>query len=392
MAILVINSGSSSLKLSLFKGGPGAPSAVESNTPLKPFWSKKLEGGELDELPALISSLGKKETAPDAIQCVGHRVVHGGTKYSTSTILNDQVIEDLKGCIELAPAHEAANIKAIEQARSVLPQATHIAVFDTSYHYNMPLESQVYALPWTWYEDMGIRRYGFHGINHQYCVEELAKISAPQAARRKVITCHLGSGGSLCASLDGRSLMTTMGYTPLEGLVMRGRSGSIDPGIILLFMQKHKFSADQLSAILNQESGLKGISGLSGDMRELEKEMDGGHKRARLAFDVYIQSLAAHVASLVTYLGGLDVLIFTGGIGENSPRVRSAVSERLAFLNLHLDKSKNENPNLNLRPETAGAGADISANNSAVRTYVMAAGEEAAIARECRNLLSHDPV
>ncbi len=369
MAILVINAGSSSLKLSLFDGEKTANATIDGN-------GADDLSAEIDKLSGQIGlDSGGGNTR---IKVVGHRVVHGGPKFFQSTVITDGVIADLKSYIELDPSHEAANIKAIEQARLALPEARQVAVFDTAYHHNMPLASQVYPGPYSWYEDRGIRRYGFHGINHQYCVERTAEL-VQGTANSRVITCHLGSGGSLCASLDGHSLMTTMGYTPLEGLVMRTRSGNIDPGIILVLL-KHGFSADQLNCILNQESGLKGISGLSGDMREIEQEKAKGNKRAGLAFDIYEQNLACAVASLVPLLGGLDVLVFTGGIGEHSAQVRKAVCSRLAFLGVVIDDKKNIG---------AEKERDISSSAATVATFVIAAGEDLAIARECARLTNH---
>ncbi|MBS1989711.1 MAG: acetate/propionate family kinase [Cyanobacteria bacterium SZAS LIN-3] len=377
MAILVINSGSSSLKLSLFE------KELASEEPL---WSKKIEGSGLDSLASTIAELTKDEGGlVREIETVGHRIVHGGTRYSTSVVIDDSVIANLKALIELAPAHEAANIRAVEEARQALPRATHVAVFDTSYHFDMPLASQIYAVPWSWYEERGIRRFGFHGINHKYCVETVSKhLDHSKKPAQKIITCHLGSGGSLCASLNGRSIMTTMGYTPLEGLVMRTRSGSIDPGLLLLLLQNNRYSVDELSQILNQESGLKGISGLTGDMRQLEDAVAAGHVRAKLAFDIYIQNLAASVASLLPVLGGLDALVFTGGIGEHSAAVREEVCTRLSFLGLAIDKNKN-NPAATPRVRSNQVNC-ISAADSAIETYVIAAAEELSIARECRRL------
>jgi acetate kinase len=370
MGILVINAGSSSLKLSLFAGGQKE--------------CRNIDGSAREDLPDLIKAFCSESAASlgaeaAKIEAVGHRVVHGGAKYAKSTLITDAVINDLKGYIELDPSHEAANIKAIEQARQAVPEATHLAVFDTTYHHDMPLASQVYPGPYSWFADLGIRRYGFHGINHQYCVERVVDLTAG-APTARIITCHLGSGGSLCASLNGHSVMTTMGYTPLEGLVMRTRSGSIDPGIILVLLS-HGYSGDRLNHLLNEESGLKGISGLSGDMREIEKEKAAqmetpgtGNPRAVLAFDIYEQSLATGIAGLVPTLGGLDALVFSGGIGEHSALVRSTVCSRLAFLGVDIDETNNK---------AEGNERDISAAATKVKTFVIAAGEDLAIAREC---------
>jgi acetate kinase len=370
MAILVINAGSSSLKVTLFAGDRKAAQSFDTTG----------GGAGVHNLPDLIKSFCvENSVGPDGkngqIEVVGHRIVHGGPKYDSSVVITDSVIDDLRSYIELDPVHEAASIKAIEHCRQALPQAAQVAVFDTAYHHNMPLASQVYPGPYSWFEERGIRRYGFHGINHQYCVERVAELVHAASASR-IITCHLGSGGSLCASLNGQSLMTTMGYTPLEGLVMRTRSGSIDPGIILVLL-KHGYSADVLNRILNKESGLKGISGLSGDMREIEKEKEAGNARARLAFEIYEQNLACNIAALVPILGGLDALVFTGGIGEHSASVRSAACGRLSFLGVSIDNEKNA---------AEEKERDISTAQAKVKTFVIAAGEDLQIARESARL------
>ena len=401
MAILTINAGSSSLKLSLFRediwaaGAAGTITATGSATPRpEPIWKDDVDlekGGINDDdfWQKTLTPLWQGEKAPlknkDQIKAVGHRVVHGGSDYYTATAVTDEMLEHLRDYIELDPTHEKANIEAIEQARKLLPGAKHIAVFDTSYHHDMPLVSQVYAGPYSWYADKKIRRYGFHGINHKYCAERVERLMGrrddPQTALEKlrVITCHLGSGGSLCASFGARSQMTTMGYTPLEGLIMRTRSGTIDPGLIFVLLAQG-VRAENLYHTLNHDSGLAGISGIkSGDLREIEKVMadNGDDKkstdRARLAFDMYVQGLTSAIAGLVPVLQGLDVLVFSGGIGQHSPSVRKAVCEKLTFLGVALDHVRNENP----EPEQ-----EISAPRAAVRTFIIAAGEEAAIAAD----------
>jgi acetate kinase len=411
MHILVINAGSSSLKLSLFSadaaGAAGSDSgnanSCDANS-CELIWKAQIDGhakeskltqeviggakhetvidaGD-DSVIALIESIwsGKDailSTASD-IQAVGHRVVHGGPKYASSVRIDDTVLADLRQYVDLAPVHESANIEAIELAMRSLKHAIHVAVFDTAFHHNMPLTSTVYAGPYAWFEQLGIHRYGFHGISHQYCAQKVIELM-PQPSASRIITCHLGSGGSLCASLDGKSVMTTMGFTPLEGLVMRTRSGSIDPGLILHLLHKNIYSVEKLSTVLNEESGLLGLSGLSGDMREIEGEAASGNQRAKLAFDLYEQSLAASISSLVPVLGGLDALAFTGGIGENSAQVRSATCKRLRFLDLELDSESN-----NCRENDRS----ISSAKSKVATFVISAREDLAIAKECWQVIA----
>jgi acetate kinase len=399
MGILVINAGSSSLKLSFFKQDSAAAAALAESEPgetiIVPDWDKTIDlskNGERADvhkefLRETLSTLWQGEGAllksPEEIKAVGHRVVHGGPKYASSVLVTDQVISDLKSYHDLDPVHEPANTRGIEDAREILPGAKHVAVFDTAYHHNMPLASQVYAGPYSWYEERRIRRFGFHGINHNYCATRVVKLleqtsrNVSLTEKSRVITCHLGGGASLCASLDGQSQMTTMGYTPLEGLMMCTRSGSIDPGLIFILL-KQGYTQDELYEVLNKNSGLAGVSGVSGDLRLVQKAMSEGNERARLAFDIYTQGLASNIAALVPYLGGLDALVFSGGIGEHSAEVRAAACERLAFAGIQID------PERNLAHEKE---RDISAPRSVVRTFVIAAGEEAAIASECDKFL-----
>jgi len=392
--VLVVNAGSSSLKLSLFIRTEQSPQ------PAEPVWKALIDGrgrdakvkihsadaviektidaadqaAVADLLESIWSGSGALLSSKNDIALVGHRVVHGGQKYSRPVLVDNAVLSDLTKLIELAPEHEAANIKAIHLAMRLLPQSKHIAVFDTAYHHDMPLASQVYAGPYSWYENLGIRRYGFHGINHQYCAQRAGEyVSA--AAPARVLSCHLGSGASLCASLGGKSRMTTMGYTPLEGLVMRTRSGSIDPGLIFHLLHEKLYSVDELLRVLNEESGLKGLSGMSGDMRDLEASMANKSERAQLAFDVFLQNLAASIAGLATTLGGLDVLVFTGGIGENSSLVREECCRRLQFMGIELDAVQNKNPEKAQRL--------ISITQSPVKVLIVPAREDLAVARDC---------
>ncbi|MBU6452379.1 MAG: acetate/propionate family kinase [Cyanobacteria bacterium REEB67] len=399
MGILVINAGSSSLKLSFFKQDAGTAAALAESKPgetiIIPDWDQTIDlskdGDRADVhkefLRATLSALWQGESAilnsPDEIKAVGHRVVHGGPKYASSVLVTDEVISDLKSYHDLDPVHEPANTRGIEDAREILPDAKHVAVFDTAYHHNMPLSSQVYAGPYSWYEDRQIRRFGFHGINHDYCTRRVVKLLEQTsrglsfADKSRVITCHLGGGASLCASLNGHSQMTTMGYTPLEGLMMCTRSGSIDPGLIFILL-KQGYSQNELYEVLNKSSGLAGVSGVGGDLRLVQQAINEGNERAKLAFDIYTQGLSSSIAALIPYLGGLDALVFSGGIGEHSPAVRQAACDRLAFAGIQID------PERNLASEKE---RDISAPKAAVRTFVIAAGEEAAIASECDKFL-----
>ncbi|MCS7226432.1 MAG: acetate kinase [Gloeomargarita sp. SKYB31] len=307
------------------------------------------------------------------VTLAGHRIVHGGTKYAAPTPITPTVKQDIRDLIPLAPSHHPAHLEGIEVLETLLPQAQQIAVFDTAFHQTLPLAAQVYPIPYSWYEK-GIRRYGFHGISHEYCAHRAAQLLDRPLAELKLICCHLGNGASLCAIKEGQSIDTTMGFTPLEGLMMGTRSGSIDPGIILHWLRHESLTGDQISHLLNQESGLKGVSQLSGDMRQILEARAQGHPGATLAFDVYIHRLAQAVAAMWVSLGGCDALIFTGGVGENAAPVRAELCQRLTGWGVQCDPDKNQ-----LR----GEDRDIATADSAVRLLVIAAEEDWAIAQVC---------
>jgi acetate kinase len=277
----------------------------------------------------------------------------------------------------LAPLHIRAELAGMEIVGSVLGAVPQVAVFDTGFHRQMPESSAIYPGPYEWMEK-GIRRYGFHGINHQYCAGRAAQLLRKDASSLKLVTCHLGNGCSLTAIQGGRSVDTTMGFTPLEGLMMGTRSGSVDPGILTYLMRQGQLDGQKIDHLLNQESGLLGISGLSGDMRDILAGMQEGHERAKLAFDIYTHRLREAIGGMTGVLGGMDALIFTAGVGENSPDVRAAACSTLEFLGLKLDRELNVRPFLD---------CDISTANSQVRVLVIRAEEDWAIAAECWKLL-----
>ncbi|SRR5579875_170660 len=394
--ILVLNIGSSSAKSSLFV-------AAGSEPPPQTAWEAQLSrlgegrcvltvqaaGGPCQErdlrdaglseaLRAMLSALwdGKQAVvaSPSEIDVVGHRIVHGGARYRQATAISADVLADIRSYAPMAPAHQPDNICGVEMAGELFPCAAQVAVFDTAFHHAMPEVSVVYPLPYEWYERLGIRRYGFHGISHGYCLRRAEALTGGARSALRAITCHLGSGSSLSAVRDGRCLTTTMGYTPLEGLVMRSRSGSVDPGLLLELIEQKSYSAGELSRILNHESGLKGVSGLSGDMKEIIARARAGDRRAKLAFDIYIHSLRSNIGALLPVLGGLDVLAFTGGVGENSPEVRAAACEAFTFMGLRVDPARNE---------TCRADGLISAEGSAAAIAVIYCREDRAIAEEC---------
>jgi acetate kinase len=325
--ILVLNFGSTSVKISLFECDNLAK--VD-----EPIWKTSL--GATDDSAMAIKSLwsGKQPIlkSPEQIVAVGHRVVHGGSDHAGAIIVNEQVMKELEDLSELAPLHQGANIRGIKIAAQLLPNAVQVATFDTAYFHDMPEQSKVYALPYEWYADRGMRRFGFHGISHEYCAQKAAEMLGRVPSDFRVITCHLGGGSSITATLNGKAVATTMGFTPLEGVVMGTRCGSIDPGIVLHVLEHNICSLTELTDILNHQSGLKGVSGISGDMQELQKAAASGSERAQLAMDIYSQSVAANICGLLPALRGTDAIAFTGGIGENSTSLRESVAERLDFL------------------------------------------------------------
>ena len=401
MKILVLNAGSSSQKSCLYEFKAGAVPA-----PSQPLWEAEVEwthhqvlaelkvataqGASLEEtlkaesqadainhlLTTLWSGPTKVIKEPGAIDVVGHRVVHGGLEYEQSTLVTPKVKAAIARVAELAPAHNPANLEGIEAIEQILGAVPQVAVFDTAFHAQMPETAAVYPGPYEWLEQ-GIRRYGFHGISHQYCAARAAEILNRNLKELRLVTCHLGNGCSLAAIRGGRSVNTTMGFTPLEGLMMGSRSGSIDPGLLLHLLRQPNYSVDQLDRILNQESGLEGISGISSDLREILAAMAKGNARAQLAFDAYVHSLRSHIGAMLASLGGLDALAFTAGIGEHAASVRAAACEAFVFLGLKLDSEKNSQSRLDW---------DIAAPDSTVRVLVIHAQEDWAIARECWKL------
>ena len=334
--ILCINAGSTSLKLSVV---------------------------EADDSATSVASL---DAVPDNITAVAHRVVHGGPRFHDPVVIDDEVVHELEAAVELAPLHNAPALAAMERARAALPDLPHVAVFDTAFHATIPSEAATYALPARARQDWGIHRYGFHGLSVQWASEQ---VRVP-----RLVVCHLGGGCSATAVRDGRSVDTTMGFTPLEGVPMATRAGSVDPGA-LLYMLEHHLTREALDRMLEHESGLLGLSGISGDVRELEASDAEG---ARLALAVFAYRVALAVGAMATALRGLDALVFTAGVGEHSALVRSAVCERLGHLGVVLDQEANE---------TATPDGTVSAPESLVRVAVVQAREDVVAARAARYLL-----
>src|SRR6266404_5913335 len=400
MKILVLNSGSSSQKSALYEISTALP-----EHPPTPAWEGKIEwdGGQADmqaqnsqgaqvkgrvkvasranAIDQLLDTLwnGKLRvvSAPSEIDVVGHRIVHGGKDFEKATAITAEVKSAIARMSAFAPLHNRAELEGIEIIEKRLGAVLQVAVFDTGFHSRLPQSAAVYPGPYEWLAQ-GIRRYGFHGINHEYCAGRTAQLLGRNLSPLKLVTCHLGNGCSLAAIRDGRSIDTTMGFTPLEGLMMGTRSGSVDAGILTYLMRQGQLQAQEIDDVLNKESGLLGISGISGDMRKILASMKQGHSRAELAFDIYVHRLQAGIGAMIAVLGGIDVLVFSAGVGENSAEVRDAACKQLVFLGLKLDDAANaQHP-----PDR-----DIAAPDSAVRVLIIRAQEDWAIARECWHLM-----
>lgn len=398
MRILVLNAGSSSDKSCLYECREDTLEA----TPPKPLWNAHIDwsahegklrvqtsqgqweyildvGDRTQGVVKMLHTLVEGESAVlkglEEIDAVGHRVVHGGATYAQAVRITPEVKEVISDLIPLAPAHNPAHLAGISTIETLLPDVPQIAVFDTAFHNTIPEEASVYAIPYEW-KEKGIRRYGFHGTSHKYCSQRAVTILGKSV--EKMITCHLGNGCSLTAIRDGKSIDTTMGFTPLEGLMMGSRSGSIDPAILLYMITEHGLTPEELNTMLNQESGLKGVSGISADLRAIVSAVDEGNTRAKLALDMYIYHIKTGIGAMVASLNGLEVLVFTAGVGENSSVVREGICEGLSFLGLHLDKEKNA-----LSPRDK----DVATDKSPIRVLVIHTEEDWAIAQECWHYL-----
>ena len=311
---------------------------------------------------------------------MGHRVVHGAEKFSKSVLLTDEVIQQIKDCYDLAPLHNPANVTGIEAVEEILPGVKQVGVFDTAFHQTMPAKSYMYALPYRFYKEDGVRRYGFHGTSHRYVSQRVCEILGVKPEGTKIITCHVGNGGSITAVLDGKSVDTSMGLTPTEGLMMGTRVGDVDPGALTFLMKKHNLSADDLQKIINKESGVMGVSGISSDMREIEAAVKAGDKMATLALDMYIQRIIKYIGAYAAEMGGVDIIVFTGGVGENQTGLRADVCRPLAFMGVELDEEVNA--------RTRGTETVISSAASKVKVVVVPTDEELMIARDTRDIVS----
>lgn len=401
MTILVINAGSSSHKAALFSSDWGSRPQWRSHLDWsrEPGWvhlSAQTADGRSHRdrlqtqdptlaLRALIETLWQGPAAvvegPTAIAAVGHRVVHGGTAYQHSVVITPDVKATIRDLCPLAPAHNPANLHGIEVLETLLSGIPQVAVFDTAFHSHLPRAAATYAGPYDWLLQ-GIRRYGFHGISHQYVAQRAADLLQKPLSTLNLVTCHLGNGCSLAAIRGGVSVDTTMGFTPLEGLMMGSRSGSVDPGIVLHLLRQGDLTATDLDRVLNQGSGLRGISGLSNDLRTIIERAEAGHDRAKLALEMFIHSLRRHLGAMLASLDGLDAVVFTAGIGENSPLIWQAACEPWQWLGLRLDPAQ---------LERCDRDRDIAAPDSTIRVLIIHTQEEWAIAQACQTALANRP-
>jgi acetate kinase len=356
--VLVVNVGSSSVKLRLLDAHDTLLEERDLGAP----------GDDENDLRDALAGF-------DRVQAVGHRIVHGGSRFREAAIVDDDVRAGLEELVELAPLHQPPALAALDTVRAALPHVPQVACFDTAFHATMPDAAATYALPADWRKRLGIRRYGFHGLSHAYSARRAAALLERELSELRVVTCHLGSGASLCAVHGGRSVDTTMGFTPLEGLVMSTRSGSVDPGLVLWLIRYKSISPEAVEHGLDRESGLLGLSG-TGDMRELLGRIDHDLD-AQLAMAVYAHRLRSSIAAMAASLGGIDALVFTGGVGERSPEVRAAATDGLGFLGIELDSRENEHA-------TGHADADVSLSSSRCRALVVVSREDLEIAAQVR--------
>lgn len=398
MNILVLNCGSSSVKYKLIDVDSKktlAEGGVEKVGLPGSFLKFKLPDGEKKtiEMPIpdhkkAINDILNILTDPtygciksfDEINAVGHRVVHGGEKFNKSVKIDDEVIAKIKECYDVAPLHNPANMTGIEAITDLMPGVPQVAVFDTAFHQTMPKEAYMYALPYELYEKYAIRRYGFHGTSHRYVSRRACDFLGLPYDKQRVITCHIGNGGSITAVLDGKSVDTSMGLTPVEGLMMGTRVGDVDPGALTFIMDKEHLTTKELSDLINKKSGVAGISGISSDMRDIDAAIEKGDERAKLALDMYIYRIIKYVGAFAAVLNGVDVIVFTGGVGENQQILRKRVCDHLTYMGVKIDDEVNFS--------SRGEEKLISAPDSAVKVVVIPTDEELMIARDTEAIVN----
>ena len=396
MKVLVLNCGSSSIKYKLFdmdhkaviaQGGIEKIGLKDSFLKLTlPNGEKKVLEKDIPEhtvgvefiLQTLTSAEYGVVKSMDEIGAVGHRMVHGGEKFSQSVLLTPEVLEAFAACNDLAPLHNPANLKGVHAISAILPHVPQVGVFDTAFHQSMPDYAYMYAVPYELYQKYGVRRYGFHGTSHRYVSKRVCEFLGVNPEGQRIITCHIGNGGSITAIKDGKSVDTSMGLTPLEGLMMGTRSGDIDAGAVTYIMEKEGLDAAGLSNLLNKKSGVMGIFGESSDMRDLEAAVAAGNPRARLAENMYFYRIKKYIGAYAAALGGVDIIVFTGGVGENQASARWGACEGLEFMGIKLDAEKNK---------VRGEEAVISTDDSKVKVVVIPTDEELMIASDTMAIL-----
>ena len=395
MKILVLNCGSSSLKYQLINMETEevlASGKYERIGEEEAFITHKVNGKKVEiqhpaknheeavdfALKQLINPEYKVIDNLDEINAIGHRLVHGGEKICESVIITEEVIENVKECMDMAPLHNPAAIIGIEACKKVMPGKPMVIVSDTAFHQTIPKERYIYPIPYAYYEKYHIRKYGFHGTSHMYVSQRLAEIVKKDIKDLKIVTCHLGQGSSICAVQGGKSVDTSMGLTPLGGIPMVTRSGDLDPSVVTFLMKKENMSAEEVENVLNKKSGVQGISGLAPDFRVIESAANEGNEKAKIAIDKFIYEIASYIAKYAVAMNGLDYIVFTGGVGENQINIRKGICEKLEFMGVKVDVEAN-----NMR----GEEKEISAPDSKIKVYVVPTNEELMIAKETERLI-----
>ena len=396
MNILVLNCGSSSVKYKLIEikankvlaeGGIEKIGLPDAFIKFK-FGNEKIQqdldiNDHVGAIKSILDNLTSKEYGCikdfKEIDAVGHRVVHGGEKFNKSVLINDEVIAKIKECYGIAPLHNPVNMAGIDAINEVLPEVPQVGVFDTAFHQTMPAKSYMYALPYKYYAEDGVRRYGFHGTSHRYVSQRVCEFLGVEPKGKKIITCHVGNGGSITAVKDVKSIDTSMGLTPTEGLMMGTRCGDVDPGALIFLMDKHNLSSKDMLNMVNKESGLAGISGVSSDMREITAAAKQGNEKAILSLEMYEQRITKYVGAFAAEMGGVDIIVFTGGVGEHQSSTRANVCNPLRFMGVEIDDAANDANN--------GDEGIISTPNSAVKVVVIPTDEEYMIAKDTEAII-----
>ncbi len=396
MNILVLNCGSSSVKYKLIEikankvlaeGGIEKIGLPDAFIKFK-FGNEKIQqdldiNDHVGAIKSILDNLTSKEYGCikdfKEIDAVGHRVVHGGEKFNKSVLINDEVIAKIKECYGIAPLHNPVNMAGIDAINEVLPEVPQVGVFDTAFHQTMPAKSYMYALPYKYYAEDGVRRYGFHGTSHRYVSQRVCDFLGVEPKGKKIITCHVGNGGSITAVKEGKSVDTSMGLTPTEGLMMGTRCGDVDPGALIFLMDKHNLSSKDMLNMVNKESGLAGVSGVSSDMREITAAAKQGNEKAILSLEMYEQRITKYVGAFAAEMGGVDIIVFTGGVGEHQSSTRANVCKPLRFMGVEIDNAANDANN--------GDEGIISTPNSAVKVVVIPTDEEYMIAKDTEAII-----